>query len=289
MVSRRTARRRWLEGMLGATALSVGAPVHALMAGNAPDSPTRRLDPNTLASPFSGVGSISANGGVYSGVLIGPRHAITAHHVLPAKPTDALFNLNLDGDLTHRLTIRRAVRHPAPVALGNGIHAGDLAIIEFAEPVPDGARIYPIASGVPALGTVLTLVGYGASGVGGRAPSVAANAALKRVGENAIDGYLGAPNDQAPLVYLFRFDAPPGAGRVRTRSLGNLRETGLAGGDSGSPAFVRVGGTWQLLGINSFVAQSTEAHAPFGFGTLGGGQLLAPHHAWITAVLADRP
>lgn len=278
--------RRRLLGAFVCGSFAAGR-AHALMAGLAPDSPQRRLDPNTPESPWSGVGSITGGGGVYSGVLLTRRFALTAHHVLPPDPASAFFNLNIGGDISHRLRVRRAVRHPSPLALGNGMHSGDLALLELEDPAPPEAHAYAIAPGVPPPGTPIALVGYGASGSGDRGVSVAGNAALKRVGENLIERYIAAPGGRAPLLYLFRFDAPPGAGKTRTQSLGNLRETGLASGDSGSPAFVTIDGIPHLLGINSFVTQApAEAHVPYGFGTFGGGQLLAPHRAWIESVIS---
>lgn len=260
------------------------------MAGLAPDSATRRLDENTARSPWSGVGSLSANGGVHTGVLVHARYVLTAAHVLPPEPTDLLFNLNLDADLSHRLRIVRAFRHPKPRGLQPGIHSGDLALLELEQAAPEAARRYPIAPTAAPEGTEITLVGYGASGNADQGPKVRPNAALRRVGYNRIDGLMRAPEAPEPLIYLFRFDAPAGGARQRSPSLGNLRETGLALGDSGSPAFVQTQGGPVLLGLNSFVTQPNDpAHVPYGFGTVGGGQFLAPHRAWIASVLGAAP
>jgi hypothetical protein len=286
------ARRRLCAHALMAGAVLVSTDARALMAGLAPDTPVRRLDENSVRSPWSGVGSISAHGGVYTGVLLHARFVLTAAHVVPPDaPDDALFNLNLDGDLTHRLRVKRVFRHPSPRGLGNGIHSGDLALLELAEPAPEQARCYAIAHDAAPEGTELILVGYGASGNADHGPTVPANAALRRVGANRIEGLMRAAESPEPLIYLFRFDAPPSGARQRSTSLGNLRETGLAVGDSGSPAFVQTRTGIVLLGINSFVSQSSAAqHVAFGFGAVSGGQFLAPHRAWIESVLpsADR-
>lgn len=281
------ARRRLCASALASGAMLATSDARALMAGLAPDTPVRRLDENSVRSPWSGVGSISAHGGVYTGVLVHARFVLTAAHVVPPEAQDdALFNLNLDGDLTHRLRVKRVVRHPAPRSLGNGIHSGDLALLELADPAPAQARRYLIAHDAAPEGAELLLVGYGASGNADHGPSVAPNAALRRVGANRIEGLLRAPESPEPLIYLFRFDAPPSGAKQRSASLGNLRETGLAVGDSGSPAFIQTRAGVLLLGINSFVSQSNQAqHVPFGFGAVSGGQFLAPHRAWIESVV----
>ena len=281
------ARRRLCASALACGAALATTDARALMAGLAPDTPVRRLDENSTRSPWSGVGSISAHGGVYTGVLLHSRFVLTAGHVVPpTAPDDALFNLNLDGDLTHRLRVKRIVRHPSPRSLGNGIHSGDLALLELDEAAPEQARRYAIAHEAAPEGTELLLVGYGASGNADRGPTVAANAALRRVGANRIEGLMHATESPEPLIYLFRFDAPAAGAKQRSASLGNLRETGLAVGDSGSPAFIQTRAGVVVVGINSFVSQSSApGHVPFGFGATSGGQFLAPHRAWIESVV----
>ena len=54
-----------------------------------------------------------ATAGVYSGCLVAPRWVLTAGHVAAGQPAGRLrFNLNLTGDLSHPLAVRRVVLHP---------------------------------------------------------------------------------------------------------------------------------------------------------------------------------
>ena len=92
------ARRRLCGLLAAACGLARAADAHALMAGLAPDSATRRLDENTARSPWSGVGSLSANGGVHTGVLVHARYVLTAAHVLPPEPTEGERRRHSDGD-----------------------------------------------------------------------------------------------------------------------------------------------------------------------------------------------
>jgi secreted trypsin-like serine protease len=283
----RATRRGVLLAALGASA-AASAPARALMAGDPPDSPMRRLDPNVAASPWSGVASITVAGGVYSAVLISRRHVLTALHVVPPD-APVRVNLNIDGDISHRLEVARTHRHPRFKALNVDHGAHDLCVLELLQAAPESARIHPICASPLAVGQEITLVGYGASGTGSRGATVPAVAALKRVGTNLIDEILAIGPERTPTVYLFTFDAPnqnnarPSLGHV---SVGNLRETGLASGDSGSPVFVRARNRWELAGINTFVMRlASDTGAAFGFGTRGGGQVLAPQMTWLRSVV----
>lgn len=273
------SRRHCLLGVLAATA----APnLRALMVGDPPDSPMRRIDANIAESPWSGVGSITGGGGVYTGTLIAPRVVITAAHVAPEVTTDLRFNLNIGGDLSHELRVKRSIRHPAFRGFSQDVPpAFDLALLELAEPAPPEARTYPFYFGVPKVDMPLTLVGYGASGNGSTGVAFSSNAAIKRVGANAIERLVGTNEGSAfPLLYLFTFKRPTSP----RKNSANANVSGLASGDSGSPAFVVVNGQPLLLGINTLTSRPPDANfPPFGFGTTCGGQVIAAHREWLRA------
>lgn len=273
-------RRRALARLLLGLAPLAPWPAQALMAGRAPDSPVRRLDPNRADSPHACVASVMGKGGVYSAVCIAPRFALTAAHVVQ-DASDLRLYLNLGGDLTHRLSLRRIVRHPAYGRLGPEQRAtADLAVLELAEPVPSGVRFPPLARTEAREGLRLELVGHGASGRGDQGLTVAANAALRRVGANRIDRLLRAGQGAGPaLIYLFTFGGPG--------ALPNHVEAGLASGDSGSPAFVQEDGRLAVFGINTFVTTTGPGDPAdrFRFGALGGGQVLAPYRDWLRSVI----
>ena len=279
-----TARRN-VAGAL-ACALALPGRALALMAGDPPDTPIRRLDPNRADSPFASVGSITnGEGHVYSGVLVGARHVLTAAHVLPAEPMTLRFHLNIDGDLSSTLGVRRAFRHPGFKGFTPPYPPNDLALLELDADAPPIVHP-PIAPVAPMPGTIIELVGYGASGNGGKGATLPANAALKRHGENVIEHLLRLnPDDVQPALYLFTFHAPESPPRRVALSLGNLRETGLASGDSGSAAYCWLDGRRHLFGINTFVQQRANGAGPvFGFGTVGGGQLLTAHRDWLRSI-----
>lgn len=285
-------RRRLLA--LGPAALLAGAaapPCHALMAGEPPDSPTARLDPNTADSPWTGVVSLSIRGNVYSGVLLTSRAVLTAAHLLPPDGVEIDVLFNVGADLSHRIAVTQVARHPAYRALNVNAGAHDLSLLTLARDAPATARRYPVATALPMPGIEIELVGYGASGRGSLGADVPANLALKRRGSNVIDQMVAPPDTPGrPALYTFRFDAPTVTGpRVASASLGNSRETGLARGDSGSGAFVRTAAGWRLFGINTQVMR-TDARAPlFAYGTIGLGQWVAAHLDWLQAALGALP
>lgn len=287
-------RRSWLRLALVLGAIRANSAL-ALMAGNPPDSPIKRLDPNTADSLWSGVGSITGTGGVYTAVLVAPRFVLTAGHVAPVDVSNLYFNLNIGSDLSHSIPAQRAIHHPLYRGFDPQSPQYDLALLELGVAAPSEARIHPFLATLPSVGTQIEMVGYGASGPGAIGATVPANAALKRVGLNQIDEVYGRdPNGGAPLIFRFTFDPPSSPPRLRTASTGNERETGLASGDSGSPVYERVDGRPHLLGINTFSAKRPGAlGAPSTFGSLGGGQLLFEHVAWIRhtigSTVAKRP
>jgi hypothetical protein len=87
-------------------------------------------------------------------------------------------------------------------------------------------------------------------------------------------------------VYVFDFDGPEGSiNRLGGATLGNHIEATLASGDSGSPALVPgPQGSWQLVGVNTFVVPGSGNQQRFG--GLGGGILLYPYASWVDSVLA---
>jgi hypothetical protein len=270
--------------------LLAAAPAGAIVAGAPPDSPAARVDANRAESPFAGVGSIrvlAADGqgtaGIYSGCLVARRWVLTAGHVVSGLPAARLrFNLNLTGDLSHVLAVRQVVRHPNFRALPGQRYADDLALLELAEPAPATAPVYVPATAALRAGTVLTLVGYGASGSGAGGETVPGQAQVRRVALNSADVLEIVPPMRVPQVYLFDFDGPMGKGFLGGSTLGNALEGTLAGGDSGSPALLRdATGDWRLAGVGTFVFGLADGPPPPRFGSGGGGMLVAPYAGWI--------
>lgn len=276
--------RRIVRG-LSALALALGAgcthQVWALMAGAPPDTPEARIDPNTPASIWSGVVSLDVQGNLYSGVLIGRRHVLTAAHALALNGSPPAANVRVNFNLGASPTVATVADYRLHPGYG-GTGVQDLALLQLSTDAPAAARRYPLTRMAPAAGTPLTLVGYGESGNGSSGVSVGRSSTIKRVGRNVLDL---SPDG---LVFYYDFDGPVGSANfLGGATLGNGTETTVAGGDSGSPAFVQEGGQWVLAGINAlrggFAGGPTAAGV---FGTGGGGMLAAPFRGWVEEVLA---
>jgi hypothetical protein len=293
-------RRSIVLGALGiAWANRSRAIIGGALDGSPPDSPAQRIDPNTVNSPWAGVGSLTvASGplrerqGTFTAAAIDPSHVITAAHVVAGRePADIRFNLNYGSDLSHRIGAHALFVHPDYAGFKpdpkSGIVHDDLAILRLEATLPFGVPLYAIVRNPPRTRTVITLVGYGASGDGVDGAASTPSPAVKRVGRNVIDALVRDNGGGEQLeVYLFDFDGPDAStNRLGGRSLGNAIEATVAGGDSGSPALVPgAQGSWLLAGVNTFVASHAGLNQRFG--GLGGGVLLYSYAAWIDSVLA---
>lgn len=277
-----------------ALALFATGAAHALMAGDPPDSPQARVDANTAQSPWAGVVSLSIGTATFTGVAVSQWHVLTAAHPVAAarqRPVAVSVNVNLGGTLTHRIPADEIEINPAYAGYDPArINVGDLAIVRLALPLPAGVTPYRLWARALPQGTVLTIVGYGASGQGEAGAMVAADPGVKRIGRNAADRFILQRG--RPVAYLFDFDGPgSGNGPLGARSLGNEAETMLATGDSGSPAFIMVRGQPVLVGINTLQlrlkgADGVALASPPRFGSGGGGMLVSTYVRWIARTIA---
>jgi hypothetical protein len=264
--------------------------------GTPPDDPTYRVDPNTTASPFAGVVAVGYMGLFEgSGVLISPRHVLTAGHLIDqnhdgyaeVSPADLQVHLNFGGNSTHILNVSQVALQPCFTGFNNPALNDDLAILTLAADVPAGVPIYPLLSRPMQQGDVLTLVGYGRSGYGnaGFRPPVE-NFNIKRVGENVADAaFLDDEGTAAREVFIFDFDGPDETtNALGGLTLGNLVETTLGFGDSGGAAFIYENGAYKLAGINTFIGRfSGRTESPPFFGSAGGGVMIYSYVPWIAA------
>ena len=281
--------RALLTAAIGLFGLIGTVPTNAIVAGSPPDSPAARVDANTTSSAFSGVGAVLVSGVVVSGTLLTREHVLTAAHVVVnATPSQVRFQLNL-GATPVFVQARAIIRHPGFIGFGLPDPSNDLAIIVLDEPAPTNARSYSVWPTALSAGQAATMVGYGGSANGDGSNPVPSDAAIKRVGTNALDS-LRVGHDGSGLNQFFVFDfdgggAPNSSGGP---SLGNASETTYAVGDSGGPVLQQRAGRWQLVGINSFVTTFAGGPGTPGvFGSGGGGVLLSPYAPWIASVIAD--
>jgi hypothetical protein len=262
-------------------ALLPAVPVPALMAGATPDSASARVDANVAASPFAGVAAISINGSTFSGVVIAPQYILTAAHVAGAAGAAAMQVTLNPGSTPWTSAVVAATTYPT-----YSFPYDDLGILQLATPVPAGVPIYALYGGPLQTGLVLSLAGYGASGNGDGGVTVGPATVVKRSGRNTLD-VLASTVDNSGLTsrfFEYDFDGPTGNGPLGGPTLGNAIETMVAYGDSGGPAFVAVGATLQVLGINTFAATAV-ANQPvtYTFGEFGGGIVAADPRfaAWL--------
>ncbi len=264
-------------------ALLPAMPAAALMAGAAPDSAAARVDANVAGSPFAGVAAISINGTTYSGVVIAPQYILTAGHVAAAGNASAMQVTLNPGPSPWTSAVSSATTYPT-----FNFPYDDLAILQLATPVPANVPIYDLYRGPLRTGLVLVLAGYGASGNGTAGVSVGPGTSVKRTGRNALDVLAPAVDSSGKVSSFFEydFDGPSGNGPLGGPTLGNALETMVAYGDSGGPAFVAVGASLQVLGINTFAA-TAQANQPvtYIFGEFGGGIVAADPRfaAWLQA------
>lgn len=255
------------------------------------------VDANGRGSPWSGVGSVivrmPGRSGIYSGVMVGRSHVLTAAHVVSgASAADIEFQLNPGGDVMHRYRAKSVIVHPDYSGFNANRPNDDLAIIRLDQDVARDVVIHVIHKEMLARGELLTLVGYGGGGDGFSGETIAANPALKRVGYNRADAF--DTDDEGGMrfeVYQFDFDGPdPEGNRIGGHSLGTLLEATVGGGDSGSAAFIHDGSGWRLAGINTFRWANPQGRMGV-FGSGGGGILLSGYHEWIERVLlrGDEP
>jgi secreted trypsin-like serine protease len=270
---------------MGATAATLAAvlPRHAsaIMAGNPPDSAAARVDPNTTLSPWSGVVSVVIGGAPFSGVVIGPRHVLTAAHVaLNQNPANVTVVANTSATPA-LLAVEAVTSYP-----GADFPYNDLSLLRLVQPVPAGVAVYTVMDVAQPLGTRITLVGYGGSGNAAIGPTVPGTSSTKRRGQNVIDQLTDRvdTSGRTGAFYLYDFDGPSGNGPLGGRTLGNSVETAVAGGDSGSAAFVDTASGPALYGLNTAVINFSGA-ASSTFGSGGTGMVLShpPYLAWLTA------
>jgi hypothetical protein len=278
-------------------------------AGDPPDSPDLRIDPNTPDSDFAGVASIFMSHDGQSGYIctatpISPYHVISAGHCVDEDDngtndfgTNVWIIFNYDAPYSHIIypsNIAGVHVHPNYTGFNNPNVNDDLLIIELIDPLPGEIPIYPIYREPIDEVVAFTTAGYGTTGTGVDGYTQGPQFDVKRTGTNDLDVvYEDDESGPLPEVFAFDFDGPFGSAFWGGDTLGNDIEHTFGGGDSGGPSFVDVDGEWRLLCINTFTfgwnyGGGVVVYAPY-FGSGGGGILVNAYLDWIDSFLNDVP
>jgi len=260
--------------------------------GTPMDSPTNRINPNTLASAYAGTAHIFIGGGfVCTATPIADRFLISANHCVDANDngmndfgTNIRVTFNADGSdstVIFPSGVAAVHTHPDYTGFNNPNVNDDIIVIELVNDLPPEIPRYPLYRGALNPSAILHLVGYGTTGdaISGYING-SASFNTKRVGQNQPDRGFFADDEGSGVAELFQYDFDHWQGA----SLGNDIETTVGGGDSGGPAYIQVGDHLELYGVNTY----TGGGAP-GFGSQAGGVLINGYLDFIDGVVAPVP
>ncbi len=287
-----------------------------IIAGNPPDSPTNRIDPNLITSPWAGTVSInirySGSSFICSGSMISPTHVLTAAHCVdttdfgnviditqPGNDVRVIFNTQATPTSANTFTLATATAvtmhpdyqgfGPCPTGVSGFCLNDDLAILTLpAASVPTWVPTYAV--GYLDNSAPQTMVGFGTSGDGVNGGNVSPSFFVKRVGANYSDVFDldDEQNFTGGLTEVWQSDFD-GNGLdthcdlygVCSPILANDVETALGGGDSGGPSFQQVAGQWVVVGNNTYSTRFTAEQVSGTFGTGSGGMVLSGYLPWI--------
>lgn len=210
--------------------------------------------PDSQYLAWAGQPQFQASGrlGSGSGTLIASNWVLTAAHV-------GIGNFTIGGNT---YTAAQFIPHPQFTLNGGDINYGyDIALVRLTTNVV-GITPASVYTGSNEVGSLATLSGYGATGVGSSANPTGGG--TYRAGTNVVDvvysfsdgpnGKIGAKN----ALLVTDFDAPAGIGTAgQYNTTGSATPTSLeyhlASGDSGGGMFLQENGKWFLAGVNSGV------------------------------------
>ena len=229
-------------------------------ANSAVDTPgvAPRIINGTVTTQFPSVGKVGdATDYGCSGTLIAPQYVLTAGHCAEGvSDTGGRFMI---GSVEYRTT--KVYVHPNYNSNQIGSDAAnDIAIFKLDRPVTNVTPT-PIYRSNPAVGQMLTLVGFGYGGTGTTGSDGVYG--IKRSGTTPIDSV-------SPTLISWNFD--------------NNSESNTAPGDSGGAAFITVGGVNYLAGVTSGGSLDNAGLGDNSFDTR-----VDVYAAWIDSIVGSTP
>ncbi|HEY6564800.1 MAG TPA: trypsin-like serine protease, partial [Pirellulaceae bacterium] len=216
--------------------------------------PNNAIVNGTPTSAYPSVGLVGDTSGFFcTGTLIGAQFVLTAGHCADGVGNTAgRFRV---GNTTYATS--QVLVHPQynDNAIGSD-NAHDIAIYKLNQSV-SGITPSPIYRAAPQVGQILTLVGFGAGGTGNAGHD--GSFGTKRVGTTPIDQVTSR------LIH-WDFD--------------NNGESNTAPGDSGGPAFLVVGGVFQVAGVTSGGDQANAGIGDHSFDTR-----VDAYQSWIDPIV----
>ena len=246
--------------------------------GAPPDSPTNRIDANTLVSPYAGTAQLFiGNAFLCTATPIASRYLISAGHCVDTNSngtndfgTNMRITFNASGNnstVIFAAGVAAVYTHPNFTGFNNPNVNDDIIIIELVNDLPASIPRYPVYRGSLSPSSIIHLVGYGTTGdaINGYING-SASFNTKRSGQNKPDRGFFADDEGSGIAELFQYDFDVW---TSPSSLGNDIETTVGGGDSGGPSYIQVGDHLEIWGVNTYTAGSAPD-----FGSLGGGILI---------------
>jgi len=229
--------------------------------------------------------SNSTLAGCSGSLLAGGQYVLTAAHCVTGDANTLSAN-NISLTFVHTgLTVNAANYIVDPMWNGSISNGGDLALIKLDTAITTIAG-YPIYAASSVVGSVVTMVGYGLTGVGSTGYTSGTFGTLY-YGANQYDGVYS----DVPSVYGFDFDK---LGSTAFNTFGGnavgSNEVMIAPGDSGGGSLLNLDGIWQLVGVHDFIGCETVGCTPnSSFGQVGGDTALFANVDWLHSVIPEPP